>query len=115
MCESCGGIACKLCSKPLKYIDDDGNKCKKYLCIPCSIVEQILPHSDEKKPLVQDMRAELKGWGFDKAKDLKVHEVEEVWETHVLHRELKKACDKIYFPVFPSSAVTMHENWRSIN
>ena len=44
-----------------------------------------------------------------------MHEVEDVWETPVLHRELNKACDKIDFPVFPSSAVTTRDNWRSIN
>ena len=44
-----------------------------------------------------------------------MHKVEEVWESHSLHRELNKACGKISFPVFLSSAVETRENWKSLN
>ena len=59
----------------------------------------------DKKSLVREMAAELKGWGFDKVENLKVNKIEEAWLSYSLHRDLMQACKSIKFPVYLSSVL----------
>ena len=46
--------------------------------------------------------------------DLPVNHIEEAWDKHSVHRELKEACNNIEFPVFPSLAIASGKHWTNI-
>ena len=43
-----------------------------------------------------------------------MNEVDEAWESHGLHRELKTACEQIQLPELSSSAIRSGEHWTKI-
>ena len=77
------------------------------------LVEIFMPASDD-RPLVWEMAAELKRWGFDKTDNLKGNKIEEAWVSHSLHRDLMQACESIQFPVYPSSVLLKRDHWESL-
>ena len=87
---------------------------RKTICIPCSLVDPVLENCEDPKPSTIKMTAELKEWGFDNVTDLTIPQIEETWEAHAFHRDLKHACSEVDFPLMPSSSLAGREKWTSI-
>ena len=61
---------------------------------------------------VTQMREELKNkYKFDRAAELSIEEIEEIWEANSLHRAIEELADNVDFPVLPTSALTAGDKW----
>ena len=114
-CHLCKADICKMCTDVSKR-KEGGKATLRDYCIPCSMVERLLPGTNINNILtVTEMRNELKNeFAFDGVENLSPDEVEDAWKAHSLHRELKELSEQTDFPVYPPSAIKTNEHWNII-
>ncbi|KAL9182228.1 hypothetical protein ACHAXT_012880 [Thalassiosira profunda] len=106
-CASCGKTVCRLCT---------GQIGEEHYCLGCHLVETLLPGiSPEDIVSIKDMREDLRTkYRVNEADSLSIKEVEEIWESHAIHRAIEEMADDLEFPVLPAEAIQSGDCWEDL-